>query len=106
MDYIWGQICFLMNTVFNYGTDHLTVQSALNIAAGKTKGVLSDAPIKKIQTSHQHVQQIVANDTTVYGVNTGFGILSNTKISAADTQTLQHKILQSHSVGVGNPIPV
>ena len=51
------------------------------------------------------MQEIVANDTTVYGINTGFGILSNTKISAADTQTLQHKILQSHSVGVGDPIP-
>jgi histidine ammonia-lyase len=32
--------------------------------------------------------------------------LSNTKISEENTATLQHKILQSHSVGVGDPIPV
>jgi len=95
-----------MSTVFNYGIDQLTVGKAIAIAAGKTKAILSDAAIRKIKTSQQYVQQIVDQDTTVYGINTGFGILSNTKISAADTQTLQHKILQSHSVGVGNAIPV
>ncbi len=52
------------------------------------------------------MQQIVDDNKTVYGVNTGFGILANAKISEEDTRTLQHKILQSHSVGVGNPIPV
>jgi len=55
--------------------------------------------------SRQYVQYIVDNDKTVYGVNTGFGILSNTKISKEDTATLQYKILQSHSVGAGDPIP-
>jgi histidine ammonia-lyase len=47
----------------------------------------------------------VSKQDSVYGINTGFGILSNTKISEADTRTLQYKILQSHSVGVGNPVP-
>jgi histidine ammonia-lyase len=94
-----------MNNVFQYGTDHLTVSTAIGLANKTVTGMLSEAAIKKINASQQYVQQIVSNDSTVYGINTGFGILSNTKISAADTQTLQHKILQSHSVGVGNPIP-
>ncbi len=47
----------------------------------------------------------LTNNKTVYGINTGFGILANTKISEEDTATLQHKILQSHSVGVGDAIP-
>ena len=42
----------------------------------------------------------------MYGINTGFGILANTKISETDTETLQYKILQSHSVGVGEPVSV
>ena len=91
---------------FQYGTDTLTISTAIALANKSCMGVLSDTAIQKIKTSQRHVQQIVDNDTTVYGVNTGFGILSNTKISAADTTTLQHKILQSHSVGVGEPIPV
>ncbi len=95
----------LMANQFNYGVDKLTVGKAIEIRSGKLKGILNDAAIKKIQSSQQHVQEIVENNKTVYGINTGFGILANTKISEEDTAILQHKILQSHSVGVGEAIP-
>jgi histidine ammonia-lyase len=95
-----------MSNIFNYGIDQLTVGKVIAVASGKLKASLNENATKKIKASQQHVQQIVANNKTVYGVNTGFGILSNTKISEEDTATLQHKILQSHSVGVGVPIPV
>ena len=94
-----------MPQTFNYGIDKLTVGDITGLGAGKIKGVLNDAAIKKIKESHQHVQHIVGNNKTVYGVNTGFGILASTKISEEDTATLQHKILQSHSVGVGETVP-
>ena len=95
-----------MSIPFRYGTDQLTVEKTIAIASGKLKAVLSEEAIKKIKASQQYVQQIVAENKTVYGVNTGFGILANTPISKEDTATLQYKILQSHSVGVGDPIPV
>lgn len=95
-----------MPTTFNYGTDTLTTSIALAIAAGSVKGVLNEEAVRKVKASQQHVQQIVDANKTVYGVNTGFGILANTPISKEDTATLQYKILQSHSVGVGDPIPV
>jgi histidine ammonia-lyase len=92
--------------LFNYGSDYLTTGKAIALANGSLKGSLSAAVIERINASQQYVTNIVANNITVYGVNTGFGILANTKISEDDTRTLQHKILQSHSVGVGEPIPV
>jgi histidine ammonia-lyase len=95
-----------MSDSFQYGIDHLTIAKTIALANGAMKGVLSEKAIEKIKASQQFVQDIVANNTTVYGVNTGFGILANTKISEEDTITLQHKILQSHSVGVGDPIPI
>jgi len=95
-----------MSTSFQYGTDTLTTEITLSIAAGKTKAVLGEAATRRINASHDAVKQIVAEQKTVYGVNTGFGILANTAISPEDTATLQYKILQSHSVGVGDPIPV
>jgi histidine ammonia-lyase len=67
---------------------------------------LSQAAVQKIRSSEQKVANIVGQSASVYGINTGFGILANTKISEADTRLLQHKILQSHSVGVGEPVPV
>jgi histidine ammonia-lyase len=69
------------------------------------KGTFTPETIRKIKASQQYVSDIVSKGTTVYGINTGFGVLANTKISEEDTRTLQHKILQSHSVGVGDPIP-
>lgn len=91
---------------FNYGIDTLHTADVIDLASGKKRGVLNQQALQKIRASQQHVQQIVSENKTVYGVNTGFGILANTPISEEDTRTLQHKILQSHSVGVGNPIPI
>jgi histidine ammonia-lyase len=94
-----------MDNVFFYGRDKLTVQKAILLAEGKLKGSLHDEVISKINASQHHIQMMVKDNKTVYGVTTGFGILAHTKINDEDTATLQYKILQSHSVGVGDPVP-
>jgi histidine ammonia-lyase len=95
-----------MQQHFHYGIDQLTIGSALAIANGRQKGVLNETAIANIQKSQRHVQEIVEANKTVYGINTGFGVLANKPVSKEETRILQHKILQSHSVGVGEPIPV
>jgi histidine ammonia-lyase len=95
-----------MNREFFYGKDVLTVQTAVSLAEGSLQGILNNDVKQKINTSHQHIHKMVDEGKTVYGVTTGFGILANAKISEEDTATLQYKILQSHSVGVGEAIPV
>ena len=94
-----------MSEVFHYGVDYLTVGKTIAIANNTIKGVLNNEAVAQVQKSEEYVKQIVATNRTVYGVNTGFGILANTPISAEDTKKLQYNILQSHSVGVGNAIP-
>jgi histidine ammonia-lyase len=42
----------------------------------------------------------------VYGVNTGFGALSETRISPADVRKLQQNLVRSHATGVGPDLPV
>lgn len=93
-----------MAHLFHYGTDSLTVERAIALATTGMKGVLGEEAIRKVKASEASVRRIVAENRTVYGVNTGFGILANTAISADETATLQYKILQSHSVGVGDPV--
>ncbi|KIC93735.1 histidine ammonia-lyase [Flavihumibacter solisilvae] len=93
-----------MSYIFQYGIDHLTVGTALDICTGRIKAELGKESTVKVLASEAAVAKIVADNRTVYGVNTGFGILANTSISEEDTRTLQYKILQSHSVGVGDPI--
>ncbi|WP_431162895.1 histidine ammonia-lyase [Flagellimonas beolgyonensis] len=89
---------------FRFGEDHLTAGIALGLARGTVTGTFTDACLKNVQASYERVQRIVEKGHTVYGINTGFGPLCNTKISKEDTKILQSNILQSHSVGVGTPI--
>jgi histidine ammonia-lyase len=42
----------------------------------------------------------------VYGINTGFGALSETRISAHDVRQLQRNLVRSHSTGVGPDLGV
>ena len=95
----------MRQTSFEYGQGVLDIGNVLALAEGSIQGSLTPAVIQKIRSSEQKVADIVGHSASVYGINTGFGILSNTKISEADTRLLQHKILQSHSVGVGEPVP-
>ena len=93
-----------MNKEFHYGKENLTILKVIQLAEGILQGVLSQDAMDKVRASQQQVSRIVSENKTVYGINTGFGVLSSTHISAEDTRTLQHKILQSHSVGVGKAI--
>jgi len=94
-----------MQQTFAYGKDNLTSRTALAIAAGIISGALTEDVQNKIKNSQQAVQAMTDKGATVYGVTTGFGILANKKISEEDAVLLQYKILQSHSVGVGDPVP-
>ncbi|MEO7854383.1 MAG: histidine ammonia-lyase [Rubrivivax sp.] len=74
------------------------------VHAGSTTLELDDAARAAIRASAAVVQRAAAGDAAVYGVNTGFGKLASTRISAADLATLQLNLIRSHSVGVGEPL--
>lgn len=93
-----------VDQIFNYGSDFLTVSKALAISKGALKGVLNLETRQKINKSSAIVEKIAVSDKAVYGINTGFGPLCTSMISADDTKKLQENILKSHAVGVGEPI--
>tara|TARA_B100000795_G_scaffold142427_1_gene106634 strand:- start:2522 stop:4078 length:1557 start_codon:yes stop_codon:yes gene_type:complete len=90
--------------MFKLGIDHLTAGVALAIARGTKDIEISDVARENVKASEAIVAELAAGDRTVYGINTGFGPLCDTKISPKDTKELQRKILLSHSVGTGEPI--
>ncbi|MEP4533658.1 MAG: histidine ammonia-lyase [Cyclobacteriaceae bacterium] len=95
-----------MKETFEYGKHHLTSGIALRLATGKCKGVLVNDVLEKVKSSFETVKEIAAGDAGVYGINTGFGPLCTTRVSASETTKLQRNILMSHAVGVGEPIDV
>lgn len=50
------------------------------------------------------MDDIVASDKVVYGINTGFGNFANVVISKEKLQELQMNLIRSHAVGVGNAL--
>ena len=87
-----------------YGVDYFTFHDVLEIIKHPKKAKLDKKSKQQIINSYQNVQKIVKSDKTVYGINTGFGPLCETKISEEETSKLQENLIISHSVGVGKPI--
>ncbi|WP_119329361.1 histidine ammonia-lyase [Cysteiniphilum halobium] len=62
---------------------------------------LDDRAYAKIAISRGIVEEVLKEGKTVYGINTGFGLLANQKIPTADLKELQRRIVLSHATGVG-----
>jgi histidine ammonia-lyase len=59
-------------------------------------------PVRK---SRKIVERALHDGEAHYGINTGFGVLANKRISPDELTTLQQNILLSHACGMGDPIP-
>ena len=59
---------------------------------------------KSIQNSHQSLNNLLLTNDRIYGVNTGFGKLSNVSIGSEDLKRLQLNLVRSHACGVGKPL--
>ncbi len=66
---------------------------------------LSDEALSAIDAAAASVDRIVAGGKTVYGINTGFGLLAQTRIPADKLADLQRNLILSHSCGLGDPLP-
>jgi histidine ammonia-lyase len=61
--------------------------------------------IPKLEAAAAVVSEVMQEGRTVYGINTGFGLLANTRIEADELETLQRSIVLSHAAGIGEPLP-
>ena len=62
---------------------------------------LDPACLSKVRDALSTVERIVASGKPAYGINTGFGRLSQTRIPAEDLEQLQLNIVLSHAAGTG-----
>jgi len=58
----------------------------------------------QVEAGAETIRRIVERGRAVYGVNTGFGRLADRRIDDADLERLQHNLVLSHAVGVGEPL--
>jgi histidine ammonia-lyase len=66
---------------------------------------LGEADRQRIARASELVDGIVARGAAAYGINTGFGLLAQTRIPDDQLELLQRNLLMSHAAGVGEPLP-
>ena len=59
----------------------------------------------RIDASCRMVDRIVEKGNAAYGINTGFGLLAQTRIPTDQLAQLQSNLLLSHAAGVGTSLP-
>ncbi len=80
---------------------NLTLHDVAAIADGRCTATLDEAARTGLSRTRAQLEADLAAGATIYGVNTGFGALSETKIAADKTAELQRNLLRSHAMGVG-----
>lgn len=95
-----------MQASFLFGADTLTPGLALRLAQAKLSGMISETVHKNVAEAHAQIVAIAQSDSATYGINTGFGPLCATIIPKDQRAILQEKLLRSHSVGMGKPVPI
>jgi len=65
---------------------------------------LADSARRKIRASNAKVRDVLASGKSVYGVNTGFGLLANVRVESDELDRLQENLIRSHAVGIGAPL--
>ncbi len=78
------------------------VQTEL-VANGAPVSLSSTARVR-VERSRRFVEQIIARGDVVYGINTGFGALSEMTIPNDELRELQVNLVRSHACGVGDPL--
>jgi len=83
---------------------HLSFTQLREIWQQPVKLSLDAGAIDAINASVACVNNIVAEGRTAYGINTGFGLLAQTRIATEDLQNLQRSLVLSHAAGVGEAL--
>src|SRR6185437_1183723 len=63
------------------------------------------ADLVRVRASRDRIEKQLNDGKVIYGVNTGFGRLSDIQIEKDDIAKLQLNLLRADAVGVGDPLP-
>ena len=80
---------------------HLTLNDLFRLHHAPLQISLDPACLAGINASVETVRRVIDEDRVVYGINTGFGLLANTRIAVDELETLQRSIVLSHAAGYG-----
>ena len=84
----------------------LTIEDVVDVAHGRARVSAAPAVLGRLARARALVDKLAAGDEPHYGINTGFGALAEVKIPSDKVALLQQNLIESHAVGVGEPLPL
>ncbi|SKA66537.1 histidine ammonia-lyase [Enterovibrio nigricans] len=81
---------------------NLSLSSLRQISRAPVNITLEAGTESLMEKSVRTVDDVLDQGRVVYGINTGFGLLANTRIERDDLETLQRSIVLSHAAGIGD----
>jgi len=82
----------------------LALEEVAAVGDGRVGVSLAAGARERMGASRAVVERIVSEGRVVYGVNTGFGKLSDIRIAPEELRELQLNLVRSHACGVGPPL--
>jgi histidine ammonia-lyase len=82
----------------------LRIRDVVRVARCYEEVALGDNARERVERCRNVLEEL-AGSRVIYGINTGFGALSNIMVSSADLEDLQLNLVRSHAAGVGPPLP-
>ena len=83
----------------------LTLSEIVAVAVNGRAVSIAPSAYPRMAASRAVVERLLERGETAYGINTGFGKLSDVRIEPDQIEDLQHNLVRSHSCGIGEPLP-
>jgi len=82
----------------------LTLEELASVAYENLPVVLHGEAKQRMEASRAVVERLMVQGATVYGINTGFGKMSDVSIPAEQLVELQLNLVRSHACGIGDSL--
>ena len=95
----------MMSETIEINGRSLVLEEIAAVAIGRTEVTIASEAYPRMEASRTVVDNLVSNSETAYGINTGFGKLSDVRIEPHQLEALQRNLVRSHACGIGEPLP-
>lgn len=92
-------------TVLQLNGEPLSLADIVSVSVHGHAVSIAPEMYPRMEASRAVVESLLARGETAYGINTGFGKLSDVRIGADELEALQRNLVRSHSCGIGQPLP-
>ncbi|WP_321473175.1 histidine ammonia-lyase [uncultured Paludibaculum sp.] len=83
----------------------LTLEDVALVARAGGEVELDPHAVRRMKAAREVIDRLAAGEAPVYAVNTGVGLLADTRVAPEELDQLQRNVVRSHACGVGEPLP-